>query len=168
MAKCDNCSKTILFGGKKLDGLRFCNDECLELGYLQIEARAIPDDIVFEAARELHMGLCPVCSGNGPIDVHTSHEVWSLFIMTSWKSLPRLSCRSCGVKRQVGGLLFSTIAGWWGFPWGLFMTPLQISKNIGGLAKPPDPLQPSDEMLSMVRLNIAENLILDEQEKAED
>ena len=113
------------------------------------------------------MGLCPVCSGNGPIDVHTSHEVWSILLMTSWKSLPRISCRSCGVKRQLGGLFFSLFAGWWGFPWGLVMTPVQIVKNVIGLASPPDPMQPSDELLHQMRLIIAEHLIADEEQKLE-
>lgn len=167
MASCDVCSKTILFGGHKADGLRFCGDDCLEQGYVLLQARAIPDDAVAAAVREVHMGLCPVCGGSGPVDVHTSHEVWSLLLLTSWKSLPRISCRSCGVKRQLGGLLFSLVAGWWGFPWGLLMTPVQIVKNVIGLASPPGPMRPSEALGTQMRMILAEQVILDEQEKLE-
>ena len=38
MATCDSCGTTILFGGQRHAGLRFCGDACLEQGALQIEA----------------------------------------------------------------------------------------------------------------------------------
>jgi len=165
MASCSTCSKLILFGGHKSDGRRYCSDDCLEQGYFLAQADEIPEAVVFEAAGEMHRGLCPVCGGSGPVDVHTSHEVWSLLLMTQWKSIPRISCRSCGVKRQLGGLFFSLVCGWWGFPWGLVMTPVQLGRNLVGLASPPDELHPSDALQSQLRLLLAEQMILDEQEK---
>jgi hypothetical protein len=36
------------------------------------------------------------------------------------------------VKSQLGGAAVSLIAGWWGFPWGLVMTPVQVVRNIHG------------------------------------
>jgi hypothetical protein len=138
----------------------------LEDGYVFVQAQQLPAEVVIDAATEVHRGLCPVCGGSGPVDVHTSHGIWSIVVLSRWSSVPRISCRSCGVSRQTVGLLTSTLFGWWGFPWGLLMTPVQIVKNVVGLASPPNPTQPSDELMGQMRLVLAEKLVEDE-EKAE-
>ena len=120
MATCATCNTTILFAGKKSQGLRFCNDDCMAQGLVLIEAQQLPHDVVMTHTSEIHRGLCPVCGGRGPVDVHTSHEVWT--ILTRSKSLPRMSCRSCSVEQQTIGWLSSALLGCWGLPWGLIMT----------------------------------------------
>ena len=167
MATCNTCAKTILFGGHKRDGLRFCGDDCLEQGVLLLEANALPEEMVLEAAANVHRGLCPVCGGSGPVDVHTSHRIWSFVFMSSWSSKPVISCRPCGLRRQWGGLFFSAAAGWWGFPWGFIMTPVQIIKNLKGAASPPDPTRPSSELVTMMRFLIVEQWAADASEKPE-
>lgn len=119
MASSRTCGTTILFGGNKQEGFRFCGDSCLEQGTLLVQAVAIPDELVVEVATEVHRGMCPACGGSGPVDVHTSHRIWSLVLFSSWSSTSSISCRPCGVRRQLGGLAFSILAGWWGFPWDL-------------------------------------------------
>ena len=52
-------------------------------------------------------------------------------------------------------LLSSTLLGWWGFPWGLLVTPMQIARNISALTRRPDPLTPSPELLRAARIHIA-------------
>jgi hypothetical protein len=156
MATCSTCQKTILFGGKRSGELRFCNDDCLQQGRMLLDAQALPTEIVWPALRELHQGLCPACGGSGPVDVHTSHEVWSIGILTSWKSVPAISCRPCAVKRQVGAIFFCLFLGWWGVPFGLLVTPLQLARNLGGLLRPPDPTRPSPALEHHVRWMLAE------------
>jgi hypothetical protein len=156
MAKCANCGTTILFGGKKIDDLRFCNNKCLANGQVVLVAAQIPDDVVAAQAREIHAGACPVCEKNrGPVDVHTSHKIISFLIMSSWSSTPRISCNSCGTKAQLGGLFYSLILGWWGIPWGIIMTPVQVVKNIGGLLSSEQSLTPSEQLEHLVRMGIA-------------
>ena len=46
---------------------------------------------------------------------------------------PQISCRRCGLKSQAAGAAFPLVLGWWGFPWGLVVTPVQIGRNIGGM-----------------------------------
>ena len=162
MAVCKTCNTTILFGGKQAGGMRFCNDVCLDKGQVLITAAALDPATVEAAAWEVHRGLCPQCGGSGPVDLHTSHQVWSLLLISSWKSLPRVSCRACGVRKQLGAILFSFFLGWWGFPWGLLMTPVQIVRNVSGLAVPPAPEQPSRELLEHMRLFLAEGAHADE------
>jgi hypothetical protein len=104
---------------------------------------------------EVHMAACPVCFGRGPIDVHKTHKIWSLVLLTSWNSFFHVCCRSCGIKKQLGALVFSGLLGWWGFPWGLIMTPIQIARNLGAMMKKTDPYRPSEELQEAVRFDLA-------------
>ena len=158
MAKCDSCGTTILFGGVKDNDLRFCNEKCYHNGHALLLARQIPKNVVDEHAGNIHRGLCPKCKGRGPIDVHTSHRIYSLFVYSSWQSISHVCCRSCGKKKQIGDTIFCLILGWWGFPWGFIMTPVQIVKNIAGIMNGPNELKPSDKLENLVRINIASQM----------
>lgn len=154
MARCDYCNTYILFGGKTHGNLRFCNDKCFEHGHVIKRANDLGDDIVADAIREAHRGPCPQCNGRGPIDVHTKHTVWSALYLTSWKSSPIISCRSCGRKAQLGAMAFSAALGWWGFPWGILVTPIQLFRNLSGIVGGPDPQRPSAQLEQLVRIDV--------------
>lgn len=154
MAACDACGSTILFGGKKLSGLEFCNAKCVSKGTLVLAARQLPVDAVQQETRTIFHGRCPKCQGAGPVDVHTSHRVWSALIMTRWSSQPTISCRPCGIRRQMTDAVFSLVLGWWGIPWGLVLTPVQISRNIAG-AFSGRREQPSQKLERIVSLSMA-------------
>jgi hypothetical protein len=156
MASCAYCGTTLLFGGKKEGGLVFCNDKCREKGRVLLLANEIPEDVVRRYAREVHAGACPKCERqNGAVDVYTSHEVWSMILLTSWKSVPQISCRSCGVKAMLYGTAYSLFLGWWGFPWGILITPVQIGKNLWGIARAEESVDPSSKLERLVRINLA-------------
>jgi hypothetical protein len=159
MAKCGYCGSMILFGGVTAGGRRFCNAQCAQSGqWLQVAAQ-IPADVVEKQVWEVHQGLCPVCKGRGPVDIHMGYQVWSALVLTSWKNTQRLSCRSCGIKHQLSNLAFSLVAGWWGFPLGLIMTPVQIFRNIAGMVGGPDPMKPSDKLESVVRMHLGQRAL---------
>ena len=156
MAKCAYCGTTVLFGGKKIEDITFCNDTCLSKGKIALVARQVPDEVVTNEARVIHSGPCPVCGEKrGPVDVHTSHKVTSFILMTSWSSTPRISCRSCGVKSQLSALFYSLFLGWWGFPWGIIMTPVQVVKNIAALLHSETSVNPTPKLEQLVRMGIA-------------
>jgi hypothetical protein len=108
--------------------------------------------------REVHQGNCPKCSGRGPVDVHTSYRVWSALLMTWWESRPHICCRSCGIKSQLGDAAFSFILGWWGFPWGLVLTPIQISRNLIGIARGVDAASPSPQLERLIRISVGSQI----------
>ena len=155
MAQCSTCSKTILFGGEKAEGLRFCNEQCLAAGKVLLESRRIPADVVARALVEVVDGKCPVCGGPGPVELFLSHRVFSAVVVTSWKSVPQISCRRCATKSQLGSTLSSLLLGWWGIPWGLVVTPVQIARNLAGLARKADRENPSKELEEFVRARLA-------------
>jgi len=155
MAKCDYCGSSIIFGGTKNGDLTFCNEKCEASGYVLSVASHIPDEVVAERALEIHQGQCPKCQGAGPVDVHTSHWIWSLLLLTSWRSEPDVCCKGCDVKKKIGAMLFSGLCGWWGFPWGIVITPIQLGRNFFGVFGGPDPSQPSDQLRTMAMTDLA-------------
>lgn len=163
MAKCSYCRSTILFGGTKDGELTFCNEKCREKGVVVRLATQLPDELVQNQVAEVHQASCPKCGGQGPVDVHTSYRIWSMLLMTSWNSRPQICCKSCGVKSKLGDSVYCLFLGWWGIPWGLIMTPVQLLKNVGGLFSSPDPKQPSEALQSVIRANMAANFLAQRQ-----
>ncbi len=158
MAACGACGTTILFGGVDHQGRRYCNAECAQNGALQQLADQVPDADARMLAAKIHGGACPQCSGHGPVDVHNAYQVWSALVMTSWKTVRRISCRRCALKAQALHLVGSGALGWWGFPWGLIMTPVQVVRNVTAMASPPQPGQPSRALVEHARLVIAQHV----------
>lgn len=158
MAACAFCNTTILFGGRRQGNQRFCNAECEQRGVVAQTANQLPAADVARYLGEVHRGACPRCQGPGPVDVHTSYRVWSALLMTSWSSRPTVSCQPCGTKRKLGDALFSLVLGWWGFPWGLVMTPVQVGRNLFGLTQRPNPAVPSATLERILRLQLAGRL----------
>jgi len=159
VARCDYCGTNILFGGVKEGNLRFCNSKCHQQGYLLAIADEVPEDVMSKYLAEVHQGDCPKCNGPGPVDVHTSHLVWSALVFTSWQSRPQVCCRKCGIKSKLGGTAISGVAGWWGFPWGLVVTPIQVCRNVFGLFFSPDPRMPSKQLETLVKMNLASQFL---------
>ena len=157
MAKCDYCGSLILFGGARDGNLRFCNEKCQSAGGLLRLSSQIPEDVVQKQVWEVHQGICPACNGRGPVDVHTAHRVWSAILLTSWNSELKVSCRACGVKHQLTNMVICLVAGWWGFPWGLIVTPVQVIRNLVGVFRGPDPMKPSPQLERIVRMHIAQS-----------
>jgi hypothetical protein len=63
------------------------------------------------------------------------------------------------VKSQLGGVLFSLVLGWWGFPWGIILTPVQIGRNIAGMCGGPDSSRPSAALRKLVQVNLGAQLL---------
>jgi hypothetical protein len=167
MPKCDNCGTTILFGGVRSGPYRFCKQQCCDSAVQLVAAAELPEEFIAEKTRQLHESVCHRCQRRGPIDVHTAHSVWSAFVVTSWRSTRYVCCQSCGTKAKLRALTASTLFGWWGFPWGLLITPVQISRNLYGLFAAPDPAVPSAALMDVVRRQLAGQLLEESTGRAE-
>ena len=95
------------------------------------------------------------CSGSGPVDVHLSHRARSALVVTQWSSHPLVACVKCGTKAQLRNAGVTLLLGWWGLPWGLIMTPVQIGKNIYAVVTKPDPRQPTAALYCAGSSNMA-------------
>jgi hypothetical protein len=155
MATCAYCETTILFGGERLGGARYCNETCLQNAALTQAASQLSPYDVHRNVKELHQGNCPRCQGPGPVDVHVSHHVWSALVVTRYSSSTIIGCKKCGNKARIFSSVLSLVFGWWGIPWGLIMTPVQIGRNVVGMLSVPDGKVPSPALQSAVRLQMA-------------
>jgi hypothetical protein len=116
------------------------------------------EDYIREQVREIHQGNCPRCGASGPVDLHTSYWVWSALFFTRWGSSPLICCRKCGRTEQIKASLFSLFLGWWGFPWGILMTPFQIIRNLMGIFGGPSDTKPSENLYMVVHKHITQDL----------
>jgi hypothetical protein len=158
MAKCANCGNSIWFGGVNAEGRSFCNRTCQRNAYLAFSAQ-VPAEQIDTLVRQVHGGACPKCKGRGPVSLHRHHQVWSAIFMTRWVTMTQISCRRCARKAQALSALQSGLLGWWGFPWGLIMTPIQLGKNIYAMLARQDDSKPSRELETAIRLNVASQLL---------
>jgi len=158
MKKCAYCGARIFLGGVR-DGQRlYCNAGCRDSGNVQLILDDVPENLVQDYIAAVHSGRCPKCQGPGPVDVHTSYWACSVIVLTFWGKTPRLCCRSCGVKAKLWRTFLSFLFGWWGVPFGLVLTPIQLLRNFFGLFVAPDPSRPSEKMRQMLRKQLATDL----------
>jgi|ERR1043166_2629601 hypothetical protein len=159
MGTCNACKRFILFGGIRTADGRYCDADCQYKGYLLAIARTIPQSTLRKHVDTVFHSSCPKCHGPGPTDLYMSYRVWSLLVVTSWRSLPQISCGRCGRKAQMTSLIFSLCAGWWGFPFGLILTPIQICRNALALARRRSDLTASSELERAIALDLAEQVV---------
>jgi hypothetical protein len=135
------------------------------LRQVQQVAECFSDDAIREHVALLHQGNCPRCQGPGPVDVHVSYRVWSAIHVTSWSSRPHLCCRRCARKAKLGDAIYSFLLGWWGVPFGLAVTPVQVLRNLGGLLSLTDSSRPSGALVRLVRTNLAREYLQEQARK---
>src|ERR1051326_9155054 len=109
--------------------------KCSQNAYVLNLSKTVPNDVLERKVEEVWRGNCPKCTGLGPVDVHRTYEVWSALVLTRWTTQAHVSCKSFATKKQLGSAALSLVLGWWGFPWGLILTPVQVTRNIIGMSR---------------------------------
>lgn len=156
MSDCNSCGKFILFGGRKLDGYQYCGSACANSHSLLRAAERVPQDAIQQLVEQWRNGPCPRCKRQaGAVDVYVWHRVHSLVLYTQWSTIRSVCCRRCGRRDQVVGVLYCTALGWWGFPWGILVTPVQIVRNLAAICRRP-PARASTEFERVVRRQLAQ------------
>lgn len=163
MAKCGFCNSSILLGGISAGNEKFCNNQCLQSQRVVYYSRMIPPDVIRQEIERVHAGNCPQCQRMGPVDVHISHRIWSAFVLTQWSSKSKICCHSCGTKNKVLDTAFCLFLGWWGFPWGILGTPIQIGRNVVGIFTAPNGARPSPMLEKFITSNLAANIAQNQQ-----
>ena len=155
MATCANC-KTIFFLGGVTDATeRFCSDRCQSQGRLLRLSTLIPPSAVQAMTEQVRHGTCPDCGGAGPVEAFVSHRVWSAVFKTQWTTHQHVCCRPCATRKQLTAMGYSALLGWWGIPWGLLITPIQILRNGFELMKRAESPHASAELVRIVRMHMA-------------
>lgn len=134
---CAICRKWLVpMEGKKLGGQVFCSDKCMSAGPVMQLAHSLPDDAIQQLVQKARNGTCPNCrQKRGPVDIHNSHTITSVLIISTWSTDKQVSCTPCARKKQLGAIVHCILLGWWGLPWGIFGTPIQVVRNIVCMVK---------------------------------
>jgi hypothetical protein len=156
MANCDYCGTFYRGGGLKHGRYQFCNGVCRDHGRVLKVLDYVPPAEIDERIATVRNQLCPLCEGSGPLNIYPSYTVYSVIFFTSWKTQTHFCCRACSRKQQISALVTSLLAGWWGVPFGVLLTPIQIVRNVAALISQSD--EPTKDLARIVKRDLAEHL----------
>ena len=154
MAICEYCGNTYR-GGSAVEGKhRFCTHQCRDKGVILNQLDGLLEEDIWRYIDDARRGPCPECGASVPIDVHKFYDAWSAILWTTWKTTSKVCCKACGMKEQRRAAIYTGLLGWWGVPWGFFITPIQIIRNIIGMSRKVSDV-PSPDFVRVVKLNLA-------------
>jgi hypothetical protein len=156
MAKCENCGTTYRGGAAVHGKLKFCTHACRDQGKKLELLDNFPPLVIEAEIKKMQVASCGECLATGNIDVHKSHRVHSVILWTSWHTRQNICCSSCGRKHRWKAIGYSAALGWWGIPFGLIVTPIQIIRNIAGMMR--SETRPSSDFIRICRLHLAERV----------
>jgi len=164
--ECDFCRKSAGLAPIKDQGQKFCSEACLR-NARQLEAAVdIPDEEIVKRAIEIKKGPCPSCRGRfSKIEARKSYWIWAAIFFTRWGTNTKICCKKCGTKNNLISIVSCLCLGWWSLPRGLFLTPVKVISNIAEIYRRIDNIEPSAEMLHVVKLQFAEALLKKQPEK---
>jgi hypothetical protein len=156
MAVCDYCNKSFNLFGIHENGYAFCSANCRNQAQALLKSLdRFPAEEIEAYINRAHAGPCPQCGKPAPVDLYQSYRVVSMLILTRWATDNHFVCKACARQAQRKALAYSALLGWWGLPFGLIFTPIQIARNIIGLSGGSDTQQPSARLRNVLKLNLA-------------
>lgn len=157
MPRCDHCNKWIV-GGIREGRLRFCKQKCHDEGFLCALVDHVDDALLSQIVHRLHQQSCPSCAHEGPCDIYTRHTATAAVVILRWKDSPRICCKRCGLSHIRRGIYWTTLFGWWHFPFGIVVASWQLINSVKQLSRRRDNRTPSQELVKMVKLDLAKRL----------
>lgn len=154
MGFCAGCGTLIVFGPVKVGDRRYCSRACTWKEEFHRIAESISQEEILERVVDIHQGVCPICKGHGPIDVHVAHWAMSYFIGCRFWTKEYICCHSCALRRQIGCLLVTGGFGWMSIP-GIVIAPCQFVMTTIRAFNPPDRAVPSERMEKVIRMEMA-------------
>ncbi|WP_437203650.1 hypothetical protein [Planctomicrobium sp. SH664] len=155
MARCQTCGAFLILAGARDGSFKYCNRSCHQrhlTRQIKLIEYHIPEDSV-ETLVNAHFDQCPLCQGEGPVDVYTlSHPLIERPFREDIQER-LLCCQDCGRKRLTWTTLKLVLMGWW-TPMGLIATPFLILANVRQWVKSA-PITPSPELRSYIRNQLA-------------
>lgn len=152
---CDHCGKSSGIAPVHDGEQTFCSIGCRDHMRIMEAAADFDDDAIHRHAQALQHGPCPQCRRQGsPVEVRRSYHVWSALFITRWGTTSKPGCRACGIRANLLDAGYSAALGWWGFPFGLLMTPVQILRNLGEALMRDRARPPSPELLDLARADL--------------
>lgn len=154
MPTCDYCNATYRGWAIKDGRYRYCTGLCQERGRTLLNVlKTIPESEIERVIIDAHQSICPNCNKNSGIDVHSSYEIWSAIVYSSWKTNSHIVCKACARKMRLKALISCLVKGWWSPP-GLLTTPFYALFNVIAFITPTHS-SASERFRKLVRINLA-------------
>ena len=156
--QCDFCGRTVVLLAISDSGQRFCGESCRENARLAEASIGLAPDLIVEHARSIRVRPCPVCCRSGSVvEMRKAHYVISLVWLIHTESSHALSCKRCGVARNMKAAALCLLMGWWSI-WGLILTPVRIYQNIRLAMRKDEAPEPSAELIKHAMMDLASSL----------
>ena len=97
-------------------------DSNLEKG-IEAQTKELTENELNELKSKIANLTCPECRQKNGQLVGT---VKSFIVLTSYKKIPVITCKSCADKKRKNAMISTALLGWWGIPFGLFRTPIAL------------------------------------------
>jgi hypothetical protein len=157
MAICDFCGASHRGGHVRVGCYRFCTQSCADRGRILETLDLFPNSAINTYVENTRTGTCAECGAQALSNIHKSYRIYSVLIYTSWKTLIHYCCQRRGRRHQASAILFSSLLGWWGFPFGILVTPWFIVKNIIEMMRSDD--RASNDLERIRKLELASRLL---------
>ncbi len=101
-------------------------DSNLEKG-IEAQTKELTKNELNELKSKIGNLTCPECrQKNGQLVGTLIRTVKSFIVLTSYKKVPVITCKSCADKKRKNAMISTALLGWWGIPFGLFRTPIAL------------------------------------------
>jgi predicted nucleic-acid-binding Zn-ribbon protein len=101
-------------------------DSNLEKG-IEAQTKELTESELNELKNKITHLTCPECGQkNGQLVGSIIRTVKSFILLTSYKKVPVITCKSCADKKKKNAMISTALLGWWGIPFGLFRTPIAL------------------------------------------
>ena len=155
-SECDYCGNSAKHKPTFDNGQRFCSKKCLQAARLSEVAVDLTRIEIEQMAGKIRSGTCPVCSEiSSPVEVRFYYTVMSFIVLTRYTKKSRICCLNCGRKENWKAFLSTFFLGWWGFPWGVLMTPAYLIANLGEMFEKRKVGEPSEDLLREAKFRLA-------------
>lgn len=105
-------------------------DSNLEKG-IEAQTKKLTESELNELKNKIAHLTCPECGQkNGQLIGSIIRTVKSFIVLTSYKKVPVITCRTCANKKRKNAMISTALLGWWGIPFGLFRTPIALIASL--------------------------------------
>ena len=159
MAACTGCGTTIVFGGEKRNGYRYCSKKCADKTTWNAFLPCVPWDLAEEEAARVFRGPCPKCQRQVTVDLYIALGALKIPKFSEASNEVPLACTDCARKSLLRGAAVMALLGW--LSWEtLLVTPFIVVSNLLAYWRMEERTAPSDLLVERMRAEIAKRVDL--------
>ena len=98
---------------------------------IEAQTKELTESELNELKSKIASLTCPECGKkNGQLVGSIIRTVKSFIVLTSYKKVTVITCKTCADKKRKNAMISTALLGWWGIPFGLFRTPIALISSL--------------------------------------